>query len=321
MKKKIKILVTGSAGFIGTNLIEQLSKIKKFKVIALYNKRKPIQFKNIKYKKINLLNKKKLDLVTKKQDIVFHLAGKLGTKKILKNSHFSILNQNFNISINVANSSYKNNVKKFVWLSSTTGYPDKKFLSEKDFFDGECLNGYESIGLFCRFFEKLLKYYHQISNKKFRVIILRPSAIFGEFDDFNPKTAHFLPTTISDIINNKTVYLYNNGKIKRDWLYIKELIMIMINLISKSSLKSYEVFNVGSNFQISNGYIVKKILKFLNKKNINIKNKIVSKNEYGSMSRFFNLSKLRKMKLMNKNNNFDINLLKTINWYKTSIKK
>ena len=319
MKKKIKILVTGSAGFVGTNLIERLSKIKKFKVIALYNKQKPIKFKNVKYKKINLLNRKKLDSITKKQDIVFHLAGKLGTKKLLKNSHFNILNQNFNISINVADSSYKNNVKKFVWLSSTTGYPDKKFLSEKNFFEDECLKGYESI--FCRFFEKLLKYYHQISNNKFRVIILRPSAIFGEFDNFDPKTAHFLPSTISDIISNKTVYLYNKGKIKRDWLYIKDLVMIMINLISKSNLKSYEVFNVGSNYQISNSYIVKKILKFLNKKNVNIKNKIVSKNAYGTMSRFFNLSKLNKMKLMNKKNNFDINLLQTISWYKTSIKK
>ncbi len=320
MKKKTKILITGSAGFVGTNLIKHLSKIKKFEITATYNRKKPFKIKNVIYKKINLLDKKKVDHITKKQDIVFHLAGKLGTKKILKKSHFDIMKKNFNLSFNLANSAYKNKINKFVWLSSTTGYPDRRFLNEKSFFDGECLKDYEPIGLHSRFFEKLLKYYHGISNEKFKVIILRPSIIFGEFDDFNPSTAHFLPSAISDIVNDRTIYLYNNGKIKRDWLYVNDLVRIMINLSSRNNLNSYEVFNVGSNHRISNGYIVKKIIKFLKKSNAKILNKYVSKKEYGTQLRFFDLSKLKKMKLINKMNKFDSNLHQTINWYKKNIK-
>ena len=233
MKKKTKILITGSAGFVGNNLIKQLSKYKKFEITAIYNKKKPIKIKGVTYRKVNLLDKKKVDYITNKQNIVFHLAGKLGTKKILKKSHFDIMKQNFNLSINLANSAYKNRISKFIWLSSTTGYPDRSALKETSFFDGECLKDYEPIGLHSRFFEKLLKYYHRISNEKFRVIILRPSMIFGEFDDFNPSTAHFLPSAISDIVNNRTIHLYNNGKIKRDWLYVNDLVRIMISLVSK----------------------------------------------------------------------------------------
>ena len=230
------------------------------------------------------------------------------------------MKENFNLSINLANSAYKNKINKFIWLSSTTGYPDRRFLNEKSFFDGECLKDYEPIGLHSRFFEKLLKYYHRISNKKFKVIILRPSIIFGEFDDFNPSTAHFLPSAISDIVNDRTIYLYNNGKVKRDWLYVNDLVRIMLNLLSRNNLNSYEVFNVGSNHRISNGYIVKKIIKFLKKSNAKILNKYVSKKEYGTQFRYFDLSKLKKMKLINKMNKFDSNLYQTINWYKKNIK-
>lgn len=320
MKKKIKILITGSAGFVGTNFIQQISKFKKYKITATYNKKKPTKIKNISYKKVNLLDKKKIDTLIKKQEIIIHLAGKLGTKKILKKSHFAIMKQNINISINIANSAYKNKISKFIWLSSTTGYPDRNFLKEKFFFQGECLKDYEPIGLYCRFFEKLLKYYNRISNKKFRVIILRPSIIFGEFDDFNPLTAHFLPSVIYDIINNRTVYLYNDGKIKRDWLYVNDLVRIMINLVSRKDLNSYEVFNVGSNQRISNGNIINKIIKILKKNKVKIQNKYVSKKEYVTQSRLFDLAKLKKLKLINKINNFDRNLNRTINWYKKNIK-
>ena len=94
----------------------------------------------------------------------------------------------------------------------------------------------------------------------------------------------------------------------------------MINSLSRNNLNSYEVFNVGSNHRISNGYIVKKIIKFLKKSNAKILNKYVSKKEYGTQFRYFDLSKLKKMKLINKMNKFDSNLYQTINWYKKNIK-
>lgn len=313
--------MTGSSGFIGTNLLSQIKSNKKFKITALYNKKKPVRYDNVIYKKINLINKKKVDLVTKDQDIIFHLAGRLGTKKILKNHHHKILKENMISSINIANSSYKNMVKNFVWLSSSTGYPNLKELKEESYFEGDCLKNYEPIGLQCRFFEKLLQFYNRISNYKMKIQILRPSIIFGKYDDFNTSTAHFLPSAISDIFNNKNIFLFNNGKIKRDWLYVDDLIKIMINLALKKSKKSFEVFNVGSGFEISNDYIVKKIVKILKKKNSIIKKIVVPKEKYNYSAKKLNLNKLKKLNLIKKENNFDHNLQMTINWYKENYKK
>jgi nucleoside-diphosphate-sugar epimerase len=314
LKKKINILVTGSSGFIGINLLSQLS-TKKFKITATYNKKKPIKFDNIIYKKINLLDKKKVDLITKNQDIIFHLAGRLGTKKILQNNHLEIMRENMNSAINIANSAYENNVKNFVWLSSSTGYPNRKKLNEENYFEGDSLKDYEPIGLQCRFFEKLLKFYNRISNQKMKIIILRPSIIFGKYDDFDPLTAHFLPSTISDIYNNKIVYLFNKGKIKRDWMYVSDLIEIMLNLVFKKDKKNYEVFNVGSGLKVSNDYIVKKIIKILKKNNSLIKQKTVPKDKFNLSIRHFNLNKINKLNLPKSKNSFDQNLQETINWY------
>jgi len=320
LKKKINILVTGSSGFVGINLLSQLS-TKKFKITATYNKKKPIKFDNIIYKKINLLDKKKVDLITKNQDIVFHLAGRLGTKKILQNYHLEIMKENINSSINIANSAYENNVKNFVWLSSSTGYPNLRDVKEENYFEGDSLKDYEPIGLQCRFFEKLLKFYHRISNQKMKIIILRPSIIFGKYDDFNPSTAHFLPSAISDIYNNKIVYLFNKGKIKRDWIYVGDLIKIMLNLVFNKNKKDYEVFNVGSGFKVSNDHIVKKIIEILKKNNSLIKNKTVSTDKYNLSARYFNLNKINKLNLPKSKNSFDQNLQKTISWYNKNNKK
>ena len=57
--KKKNILILGGTGFIGRNLVEELSKIKNFKVFASYHKRKKFNNKNVTWVKANLKNKKK----------------------------------------------------------------------------------------------------------------------------------------------------------------------------------------------------------------------------------------------------------------------
>ena len=68
MKKKIIIL--GSSGFIGKNLIEYFEKKKEFILYGTYNKTKPIKSKKTKFIKCNLLNSKRVNDVLKNKDIV-----------------------------------------------------------------------------------------------------------------------------------------------------------------------------------------------------------------------------------------------------------
>ena len=96
----MKILITGSAGFIGYHLATRLLKNKKYKIFGVDNfdnyysinlKKKRLAllkgFKNFKFKKIDILNEKKLKNLFKKEkfDVIFHLAAQAGVR-------YSILN-------------------------------------------------------------------------------------------------------------------------------------------------------------------------------------------------------------------------------------
>ena len=74
MLKKKNILILGGTGFIGRNLVETLSKNKNLNIFATYNKRNNFYCKNVKWIKINLKNKNKIDEVLKNKDTVIQAA-------------------------------------------------------------------------------------------------------------------------------------------------------------------------------------------------------------------------------------------------------
>ena len=114
----MKILLTGSAGFIGSSLLKFLSK-KNFKIYAIYNKSKPIKYSNVNYIKSDL---KKLKQIPKNIDCVIHAA-----VKNPENTYKKILfNENINSSKNIFKLALKFNTKKIIYFSSIAVYEKVK---------------------------------------------------------------------------------------------------------------------------------------------------------------------------------------------------
>jgi UDP-glucuronate 4-epimerase len=142
-----KILITGSSGFIGFHLAKYLSK--KNIVLGLDNhnnyyskkiKQKRLMIlkkkKNFLFKKIDLKNKKNLEKIFKnfKPEIVFHIAGQPGVLYSFKNPNSYKINNTIVTKI-ICELSKNNNVKKFIFASSSSIYGDqKKFPIKETFF-------------------------------------------------------------------------------------------------------------------------------------------------------------------------------------------
>ena len=230
-----KILVTGSKGFIGTEIINAL---KKYEVITDSINSKRIDLKKI--EEVMQLNS---------SDMVIHLGGKT-TKGLDWNEYF---NNNVLGTINILEYCIKKNIKKLIFVSSYVyGNPKYSPINEKHTISPH--NAYTKSKYLA---EQLCEFYSKNSN--LNVIILRPFNIFGKTlpKDF------LIPNLFNSIKTNKTVTIVNRNS-RRDFLHVNDFVDVILKV--KDYDFKFEVFNVGSGKSFSFNEIIEKIEKISSKK-------------------------------------------------------
>ena len=256
--KEKNILVTGGAGFIGINFIRKLLQLEA-KVRATIHINSPvINDERIEYIQCNLLNKNECRKIVKGIDYIFLCAAKTSGAGGLNNSPLSFLSPNLILNMQMLESAYEEGVKKVLFISSTTAYPDvgDKPLKEEEFFDQDPYDKYFPVGWMYRFSEILCRIYSQKLNNCIKIVVLRPSNIYGEYDNFEFGTAHVLPSLIRRIVERHApVKVWGTGKDKRDLIYINDFINAA--LLAVENIDSYNPINIG----FGKGYSIKQILK------------------------------------------------------------
>ena len=111
---------------------------------------------------------------------------------------------------------------------------------------------------------------------------------------------------IKKAIKNEKIQLYNNGKLKRDYIYVDDATDAIILALKKINKYKFEIFNIGSGFPKTSHKIAKIVLKyFKSKSKLEI---IKNKNKNINQDIFMNISKAKKLAL--KPNNLISNLKK-----------
>ena len=230
-----KILVTGSKGFIGTQVVKAL---KKSEVIE-----DSINSKRIDLKK--MVEVMKLD----KSDIVIHLGGKT-TKGLDWNEYF---NNNVLGTSNILEYCIIKKIKKLIFVSSYVyGNPKYSPIDEKHPISPH--NAYSKSKYLA---EQLCEFYSK--NFNLNVTILRPFNIFGKTLPNN----FLIPNLINSIKTNKKVTIVNKNS-KRDFLHVKDFVDVILKI--KDYDFKFEVFNVGSGKSYSFNDVIEKIEKNSSKK-------------------------------------------------------
>lgn len=123
-----KILVTGGAGFIGSHLVEALSKDNKVIVIdkLLHGNKINNMNKNIKLVKGDVRNYKLVEKYSKNCSCIFHLAAFLGVDYVSKN-HLETMETEFVGIHNICTAAYKNKIKKVIYSSTSGVYGKEQF--------------------------------------------------------------------------------------------------------------------------------------------------------------------------------------------------
>ena len=315
-----KIIVTGGLGFIGSNLIYLLIK-KNFFVINIdkityssnfYNIKDIKNNKNYKFIKCDLNNKKKLDLILNKYKPIgiFNLAAEThvdrsidGPKKFIDSNIVGV----FNLLESFKKFYLKNKKTKLIHISTDEVYGDilTGRSKEKDAYKPSSPYAATKASS-----DHLV--YSYIRTYKIPAIVTNCSNNYG------PKQhpEKLIPKIIYNILNNKNIPIYGNGKNSREWIYVTDHCNALLKIFNKGKIG--EFYNIGSNLNLDNLKISKQLIKIASNKikiGTNVKIKFV-KDRPGHDFRYA----LNSKKLINKlkwkpSINIKEGLNKTFLWY------
>tara|TARA_A100001015_G_scaffold297189_1_gene378377 strand:+ start:280 stop:1200 length:921 start_codon:yes stop_codon:yes gene_type:complete len=281
------ILITGANSFLSTNFVSTFYSNYNFFCIGHKKKIKNIKSKkNIKFIYTDLSLKKNFNKLPKKIDTIIHLAAipntflikRLGRDQIIKNSK---------ITENIILYSNKIKCKKIIFFSSVYVYSGNK---NKVFSEKLKLAPIENLGKSKVQCERLLR---KNVNFRTKVIVFRLFTAFGK----NSRPTQFLNILYNNLKLKKKIIL-DNDNVKRDYIYIKDIVDIIHKAIEKLDIeKNFDIFNLASGISVSTNQLVN-ILKGILSSNCQIiyrynkKNRI--KKKVGDIDHIANIKKIKK---------------------------
>ena len=316
-----KILVTGGLGFIGSNLIKQLLE-KNFYVINVdkvsyasnfYNTKEYISNKKYKFFKLDIQNKKKLErILFKFKPIgIFNLAAETHVDRSIDDPKNFISSNILGVYslLEAFKSYYKKNKKaKLIHISTDEVYGDVLAGRSKES-DAYIPSSPYSASKAAS--DHLV--YSYVRTYKIPAIITNCSNNYGP----RQHGEKLIPKIIYNILNNKPLPIYGKGKNSREWIYVDDHCDALIKIFRKGKIGNF--YNIGSNINLNNISIVKKLLKIA-KKHIKLGNKVKIKfipDRPGHDFRYaINSNKIKKEIGWKSKTNLNVGLKKTLIWYK-----
>ena len=260
----MKVIITGGAGFIGSNLAERL--VQDGNEVSIIDNLASGKEENLKTIRGNItfhqesINNDVRDIL-KGAEVVFHTAA-------LPRVQFSIHNPieshhaNINGSLNILKQCSDAGVKKFIFSSSSSVYGDQDSLPLIETMKPNPMSPYALQKLAIEHYCKL---FYDIYGLK--TINLRYFNVYGPKQDKESNYSNMIPKFIGIIQKDEQPKIYGDGTQTRDFTYVEDVVLANMAAMKSSNKKVFgEVFNIGSGNRTSVNEIAENISKLLGSK-------------------------------------------------------
>ncbi|RPG19008.1 MAG: NAD-dependent epimerase/dehydratase family protein [Pelagibacteraceae bacterium TMED124] len=254
----MKYVVTGGAGFIGSNLVDELvSEGHEVHVIDNFiSGKKENCNKDAKYHDINIAKEVNLSVIEKvldKCDTVFHCAALARVQPSILNPIKYEKNNTIGI-MNMLKCSVDMGVKRFVYSASSSAYGSTKKLPSKESDMPNPISPYAN-----------QKYYGELCCKMFskvyniETVSLRYFNVYGERQNLGGAYATVVGIFLNQLINKNPLTINGDGNQKRDFTYVGDVVSANILAAKSKNVGKGEVINVGNGENISINELAKNI--------------------------------------------------------------
>ncbi len=311
----MKILVTGSAGFIGYSLCTSLLN-DGYEVLGIDNlngyydvslKKSRLNnlksFDNFSFDELDLNSRKSLEQSFKKFKPlkVINLAAQAGVRYSIENP-YAYIEANISGFINIIELCRHSNVENFVYASSSSVYGgnEKIPFSVEDRVDNP-ISLYAATKLSNELIANSYSNLYGLNTTGLRFF-----TVYGPWG--RPDMAMFI--FINKILSNEKLPVFNHGKMKRDFTYIDDIVAGTRSAIDKNF--NCEVFNLGNNKSEELMYLISLIEKNLDKK---AKIELLPMQLGDVKESFADIEKSKKMLNYEPSTNIEVGVRKLISWY------
>ena len=306
-----KLLITGGAGFIGSNFIHYiLDKYPEYEIINLdlltycgnLENLKDINSQNYTFIKGNIADKELVDEIVKDVDYIVNFAAESHVDRSIEDPEIFI-KSNILGTQNLLNAAKKHKIKKFLQVSTDEVYGS---LGKTGYFTEETpLQANSPYSASKAGADLMVRAYHNTFDLP--VNITRCSNNYGPYQ-FPEK---LIPLMISNALEDKKLPVYGDGKNIRDWLHVYDHCTAIDLVLHKG--EPGEVYNIGGHNEKENIEIVKLILSTLNKPESLIE---YVTDRLGHDRRYaIDSDKIRKELGWKPKYTFETGIIETINWY------
>ena len=313
--ENIKLLITGGAGFIGSNIIKFLlqNNIKYIRILdnlstgKIENINTFLKLNNVEFIHGDICDLETCLKATEGMNMICHQAALGSVPRSIKNPLMSH-NSNVNGFLNILLAAQNKDIKRIVYASSSSVYGDNPILPKVEKNTGTVLSPYAATKAIDEIYAKVFtKCYN------FECIGLRYFNVFGPNQDPNGAYAAVIPKFINTIKNRKQPVINGDGTFSRDFTYIDNVVEANILALTTENTKCFgEVFNIGAGGRIT-------ILELFNviKKKMKIDiDPLFHKERNGDIPHSnADISKAKEMLNYNPKILFDEGIQKTINYY------
>lgn len=307
-----KVLITGGAGFIGSNFVRKFLNLH-WKVYVIEKKdsnlwrlQSVIKKTDLKFSDLRKYNELEKIIAKIKPQVILHFAA-FGAYPKKQNEIKEMIETNLLGTINLVNACSKINFKCLINTGSSSEYGIKeKPMREDDLLEPDNFYGLTKAAatMYCK---------NIVKKMDLPIVNMRPFSVYGYFE----AKERLIPTVIKSCLTDNKLELSSSESV-RDFIFIEDMIEIYLKVIKNIQQVKGEILNLGTGRQSTVEEVVK-IVKKITKSNIDPKYGKMKPGQFEPKNWVADTSKVKKLLSWQAKHNLEKGLEKNIEWFKKNL--